>query len=59
MWPCYVKWFNYVEVVLMIMVMGAYAGAITIQLTSKGYYGWIVTGAINIFAIISLFYLIW
>jgi hypothetical protein len=54
MWPCYVKWFNYLEISILIIIMGLYSGAFTIMLTGNYIYGWIVFGIITTITILLL-----
>jgi hypothetical protein len=54
LWPCYVKWVNYFELIFFIIILGLYAGALTIMFTGKFYFGWIVSGIITAVALIIL-----
>ena len=58
MWPCFVKRFNLIEVSTMILILGLYAGAITIIVTDVWYLGWFITGGVLIVIIVLIAILI-
>lgn len=37
--PCYVKWFNVIELIVFLMILAIYVGAIIIMLFSNHYIG--------------------